>query len=43
MNEGMKVGLITDSFGRPVKDVRALADGVVTFIRACCRSALARP
>ena len=33
VNEGMKVGLLTDFFGRPVKEVRAPASGVVTFIR----------
>ena len=33
VNEGMKVGLLTDFFGRTVKEVRAPASGVVTFIR----------
>ncbi len=33
VNEGMKVGLLTDLFGRTVKEVRAPASGVVTFIR----------
>ena len=33
VSEGMKVGVLTDFFGRTVKEVRAPAGGVVTFIR----------
>ncbi len=33
VSEGMRLGVMTDYLGRPVKDVRAPGAGIVTFIR----------
>ena len=33
VNEGMRLGTLTDSLGRTIKEVRAPSSGIVTFIR----------
>jgi len=33
VTEGMRLGTLTDSLGRPIKDVRSPVAGIVTFIR----------